>query len=485
MARDRSFRPAPRRLVYEVDNRQQQLQGLRQLKAQMEQFFTRTELAASQYGRTKNGERDLQHVLGYLKQPTYENFFFRYQRVGIARRAVNLPVLSAWDRNVTMESRGTQKGSTCECHIAFQELNDRLGLVSKLLRLDRFCAFGKYACLLLGFNDPDLSQPISENKKADDLLYVQPYASRDIKIDKWNEDPTSPRFLSPETYKLEVKMQDGRPALNKKVHWSRIIHVADDTVANDYIGTPRMMAYVDHVDDIVKICGGSAEMFWQGADRMFNVVADAEAVMPDDMLENMRAEVDKMYNGLSRIFAAQGAELKAIPSVTPDPRGPFDTQIALISAATGIPSRILVGSEQAELASSQDRENFAETVGERRMNFCEPYVLRPFIDRMIEIGVLPRTKDDKGYVVNWPAPLGTSAKQVAEIGMKRAQSIKFLADSAGLAPVSEGEMREAIGLPREMDSNEPFITLNEQDPEVQSQFADLTGRKMLPELKKQ
>ena len=54
--------------------------------------------------------------------------------------------------------------------------------------------------------------------------------------------------------------------------------------------------------------------------------------------------------------------------------------------AYGVPYRILVGSEEAKLASSQDKRTWNERVQKRRDNYLTPMVVRPFVDRLIALG---------------------------------------------------------------------------------------------------
>ena len=66
-----------------------------------------------------------------------------------------------------------------------------------------------------------------------------------------------------------------------------------------------------------------------------------------------------------------------------------------------MPDPVLVdlASEIGQLASTQDRDNWLSLVIGRRTEFAEPCIIRPFVDRCIEYGVLPATKDD--YSVKW------------------------------------------------------------------------------------
>jgi hypothetical protein len=94
----------------------------------------------------------------------------------------------------------------------------------------------------------------------------------------------------------------------------------------------------------------------------------------------------------------------------------------MISAVTGIPKRILSGSERGELASTQDSGEWKTYVQSRREDHAEPRIIRPFIDRLIELGILP--KPDKFYRIDWLDLFSVSEKERVDIGKARANAIR-------------------------------------------------------------
>ena len=83
-----------------------------------------------------------------------------------------------------------------------------------------------------------------------------------------------------------------------------------------------------------------------------------------------------------------------------DPSGATDVYLKMISAGTGIPLRILTGSERGELASSQDEANWASVIEARRTRYAEPLILRPLVNRLLWAGALPQAQGGI-YAVNW------------------------------------------------------------------------------------
>jgi hypothetical protein len=94
----------------------------------------------------------------------------------------------------------------------------------------------------------------------------------------------------------------------------------------------------------------------------------------------------------------------------------------MISAVTGIPKRILTGSERGELSSSQDTVEWNNYVTSRRLLHAEPHIIKPFIDKCIEYGILPKPKEK--YKIQWMDLSAISEKDRVDIGQKRATAIK-------------------------------------------------------------
>lgn len=165
----------------------------------------------------------------------------------------------------------------------------------------------------------------------------------------------------------------------------------------------------------------------------------------------LEEEAAEFHHGLRRILRTQGVDTKVLGAESADGEWLVDALFALIAGTTGIPKRILTGSEEGSLASTQDRHNWNERVAERERTVAEPMALRPFIDRMIELGALPEPKGDfdGGYRIDWPAQKATTIVeqgQVAESFARAAYSITIAENVArigGFEPaISTAEWRD-------------------------------------------
>jgi len=376
-----------------------------------------------------NGARNLFNALGYPQIIRYKDYHNRYARQEIAKAIIDKPVKATWQGqgwNVQeiLEKEGNEK---TQFELAVNELKKQFKLRSVFIRLDKMVGLGKYAVLLLGTNDltkqDSWSKPIQKSKNLK-LTFIKPYDESSAIVNKTITDPKDPRFGLPLNYLIGGK--------DIPVHWTRVIHVVDEVLENELEGIPRLKAVYNRLMDIEKISGGDAEMFWRGARPGYTGNVDKEYQLTDKMIDDLEKQLDEYEHNLRRFLVNEGIQYKALAQQVADPSNHIDIQLQLISAETGIPKRILVGSERAKLASTQDTQEWKELIQNRRNTYATEMILRPFLDRLIMFGIIPKPKN--GYEVVWEDLFSLSEKDRVEIGSQRATALKNYTSQ----PMSEG-----------------------------------------------
>jgi len=388
---------------------------------------------AGQLGESFGGDRELYTACGYPFTITFQRYNGRYTRQDIAKRIVNAYPDATWRGvpEVYETEKIKEKGKETDFETAWNELIKTLPIYHYLNRIDRVAGIGRYGVLLLGFDDGrPYSSPVQGAKE---LLFLQPYSENNAGIDTIITDRKDKRYGLPEYYKM--KMGAGRnesgpkmtTTIEERVHWSRVIHVAENCAESDVYGTPRLECVYNRLQDVETISGGSAEMFWRGAFPGYAFEADTgTTVQSTDALDD---EIEAYMHGLTRVLRLQGIKANALTPEVANPKNHIEIQLQLISGATGIPVRILTGSERGELASSQDQTNWEHKVDERRKSFAGPSILAPFIDRLIEFGVLPTPKED--YIIQWPDIGALDAKEQAEVAKNKTEALaKYVTSGA-------------------------------------------------------
>lgn len=395
----------------EIQALQRMVVGMRNGMAQV--------LRGAQYG----GARDIYEALGYEKEPTFDHFYTQYKRQDMARAIINKPVGMTWKGPLVITEADDDEETPLEA--AWVELEERLKLKVKLIQLDKWTGLGRYGVLFLGLNDsPDqsgLASPVKVSAGLQ-LLYVRALSEKDAKVSTWEMDVNDERYGLPLTYKLTLTNPGSSNTQDIIVHHTRCIHVADGLMEDSVNGEPRLEAVFNRLKDLEKLVGGSAEMFWRGARPGYHGQVDPDIQMSDEEKGKLQDQLDEYEHNLRRFLVGSGISIKSLETQVADPSAHVDVQVQMISAVTGIPKRILTGSERGELASTQDETQWLESIGQRRHEFAEPMIIRPLVDRLIGFGVLPAPIET--YFVNWEDLWSTSDKDKADIGAVRSQALQ-------------------------------------------------------------
>jgi hypothetical protein len=400
------------------------------------------------YGTAYEGRRDYYEILGYDANPQAKQFRARFERDPVAGRVVEFPAEETWRETPTVkDGRDKDAKDDTPFAIAWSEFADSTSVYSSCQAVDTLAGVGRYAVLHIGVaGTDDLSTPITRVNSINDILYLQPYSEENAQIAEWQTDPRDRRFGLPNLYTLKVAHMEGKAkdtfgARELTVHHSRIIHVAEGLLENRVYGRSRLRRVVNCLDDIMKVVGGSAEATWLLMRKGFVLNIDPEFDdMEDKDLVDMQEQFEEYEHGVRRFIKTKGMNVSDLGSEVVDPSGIFDIIITLISVASKIPKRILLGSERGELASSQDASNWAAVVASRQLNYAEKGILRPLIDRLIGWVALPPTESGR-YTCVWD-PIFKLSETEKTANMKvAAEAYQAIATALSMPPITLAEFR--------------------------------------------
>lgn len=379
--------------------------------------------------------RDLTDALGYPATIDLKDYYSAYRRFGVAKRIVEAYPEECWRKAPYVYD---EEGSdSTEFEDAVKQIDKDFQFYARLRRADLVAGIGRYGVLLIGADaGENLTDPLTT---ASELLFLQPYREERATIKTFVTDNKDPRYGLPAIYTITTGEDPGSDQTSGvisssqtktvDVHWSRIIHIPDNCTESDVFGTPRLECAWNNIIDIFKVIGGSAEMFWRGAFPGIAFQMDKDAVVSDTTKTAMDEEIQKYIHGLERYLKLQGTQANQLSPQVASPADHADVQLTMLSVATKIPKRILMGSERGELASSQDESSWFKAVETRQGNFCEPVILRPVINRLVKVGLLPPPKNDE-YEVEWPELEESSPKDIADTGKVVTDSLVAYADSS-------------------------------------------------------
>ena len=451
-------------------------------------------------GKSFNGKRDYYDKLGYKKELNFDDYWTKYDRGDIAKVVIDRPVDKTWKNNPTIKEKG--KAEDDETKTVFEKdiakVINNTKLYNKLKRADKLASIGRYGVIFIGTNELKLDKDNSVNnylKKPlekgclsgpEDILYLSVFSEKSAEIKEWETDPTNKRFGLPKTYEINFAGENPPEGFNPNkqlVHYSRVIHIAEELLENEVLSRPKLKNVWNRLEDLIKVVGGGAESYWRNARNKYH--ADIQENRTVDK-NKMREQVDEMIHDLRDFIGTDGVDIKKLGADLADPKNPFEVIISCISAVTGIPQRILLGSERGELASSQDESNFLSTISERRVNYINPMVLEPLIDKFIWLGAVSepskQEEEGKGYELEWPSLYEKDEieeqKENSEIAKNIAKAIKDFVSGNGELVMPYAEFREVVlKLAAEIDpkyeiTEDDLIDdiLDELDPEVREQF---------------
>lgn len=380
--------------------------------------------------------------LGQIQPMDYVN---RYKRQEVANRVVNAPVFGSWRYKPRVYE--TRKGDT-SFEKEYEEIAEKLKVYAVLRKTDLLAALQQYSILYIGVDDnQDPEQPVNNSKQ---VLFLTPIPQDRADINTWDQDPRSPRYGLPQTYTVTIN-EDVVDSMTRVVHWSRVIHVAENTLDSEIYGIPFLEPVFNRLIGLDKLAGGSPEMFWRGARPGYTATSNENAMMASEQqIDTIKSQLSSFVNNMQRWMYIEGVDVKSLSPQVVSPKDHIEMQLKLISSSTRIPVRILTGSERGELASSQDERGWLSFLEERRQMICEDLILRPFVDRLIRLGAVSSPKDGK-YHIEWEPLLVLSEKERAEIGEVKTKTLKAYVETPGaeLLVPHESFMTSTLGYEEE------------------------------------
>ena len=409
------------------------------------------------FERLADPRRDIDAECGYPKDIDIKMYKKYYGRDPIAARVVEvLPQESFSTQPLVYESEDVKNLTRFESTYAklLQRLkgedsyyNDETGIYiwDVLQRADEASGIGHYGGILLGIDDgKDLKQPAVIYKKGQErpeqhrtLLFAQVFDEENIEVIQLEKNPRNPRYGMPLMYRLTFdnailgdsgNSNESVDKSSAEVHWTRVVHLADNILSNEFLGVPRMRPVFNNILNLYKLSGGSAEMYWQGALPGLSFETHPSISNPRIDLPTMKRNVENFFNGLQRYIIPTGMNAKSLAPQVVDPTPQIQAQIDLICIKLGVPKRIFMGSERGELASSQDTENWNKRLMRRQTMYLSPRVVAPFFNRLIALNVLAEPGED-GYKIVWPNMNTLNAVQKADVAFKITQAIAMYAQS--------------------------------------------------------
>jgi len=429
-----------------------------------------------------SGSRDIDTEAGYLPIISVAAYGQMYDREGLGQRVVHLWSDECWLATPTFRETERDKETTWETN--WKAWDRKTRFVRSLYTLDQISGVGHFGAMFLGLSDklsPD--QPVKGWERGEpespgrelQLLFTRCFDERSVTIDKFDTDPMSPRFGMPSYYRFNLNttnpladaVEPNKPN-HVTVHWSRVIHYADNCRSSPIYGVPRQRPVFNYLLNVRKIAAGSPEMMWKGGcpglsfELMPELLTSGQSVQIDK--EALREEMQRFSDGLQRYVAVEGVTTKTLPVQVADPGPHIDQQLRLISITMDVPKRLLEGSERGELSSEQDGDNWKMRVQRQREMYRVPDLVEPAIERLMLLGVVPQLED---LIIGWGTEKSLTPEKRADIAEKLTRAMgAYVAQDVSLLVPPEIWLREVCGIEEEVvdaisDEQDNWLMLEE------------------------
>ena len=359
---------------------------------------------------TNTFNRDYNGQFGYPTAVSKYEYQNMYDRNPFAHRIVQLFPTECWTTHPSIQDNDAPTESPFVS--AFNKMNRQHSFWAFLRRVDILSGIGAFGIVVFGLDDNQpLSSPIEgfddpEYPKKHQLLYLRTFPHSMVDIQSRCMDRSSARYGSPEMYQIQNTpnrdlLEDTAIDMTTiNVHWTRVLHVADNKEIGEIYGVPRMQLVYNILLDITKVFGCAGEMFYKGAYPGYSITTVDNQLPVQFDIESIQQKMAQFENGFQRWIGLQNAQINALPSMYSEPSGLMEQYINAIAVALAVPRRIFEGSERGELASGQDAILWSNRLQERRANYIVPNMVRPFVNRLIRYGIIPEPFN-KDYTVEW------------------------------------------------------------------------------------
>ena len=441
-----------------------------------EMFVANTILSRAQMARQfLDPRRNLDDECGLptTSTITIDDYKQLYDRVAIAKRSVGLLPDESWmvqptvyetedvDEETPFEKAWRDLSITPQ-KSSWYRTEKGHPIWERLRRGDELSGIGRYGILLLGIDDgKPLVEPVEgigedgqatgSNTPQRKLLYVRAFDESQCPVSAWEKDVANPRYGQPIQYSVSFAdpsgtgTREGALVNKQEVHWTRVVHLADNRGSSEVFGVPRLLPIYDNILGLRKLYCASPEMYYRGAFPGFSL--ETHPSLGGDVnidKEALQGQMEAYTNSLQRYFVTKGLQAKSLAPQVVDPTPQIEAQIQAICIYHDCPKRIFMGSERGELASSQDDGSWNDNLAYRQNYYLTPCIISPVVDRLIAMRVLPVPSD--GYEVTWPDLGSISAEVKANIAVKRTEAMaKYIQGSV------EGLMGELDFLTRVLE----------------------------------
>lgn len=394
---------------------------------------------------------------GWKEKIEFQDLYNAYKRGGLAFGAVTKLIGKCWG-TMPWIIEGEEQQDATKLTAWEQGLQALLpeDIWAKFEEADKRRLVGRYSALILRVRDgKKLKEPVRGRYGLADVI---PVWANSLKVSEWHMDSSQENYGTPKMWQYTAELENGTKTL-EDVHPDRVFILGD--FSRDAIGflEPAYNAFTN----IEKVEGGSGESFLKNAARQvvtsfdkeidLNGIATMYGVTIEQLQEKFNEAARALNQGIDSMLITQGATTTAIQSTITDPSPTYSVNLQTVSAALDIPSKILVGMQTGERASTEDQKYWDARCQSRRERELTPDIRR-FLKKLDGLKIIQLKPV---YTVMWEDLTESTVEQkldnaskLADINQKSVSGTVF----------SDNEIRNAAGyeatdIPEPMPEGDP------------------------------
>ncbi|MBL4278841.1 DUF1073 domain-containing protein [Vibrio fluvialis] len=382
---------------------------------------------------------------GWKEVLNFHDLYGAYRRGGLAFSAVNKLVNKCWS-SFPEVIEGEEKDESSK--LTTWEKQTKKVLTKKLwaafAEADRRRLVGRYAGILIHFRDSKKwNEPVEKSGRGIEKFTVA--WGNCLTVKEFNSDIASVDYGQPKMWSYTESLPNGGKRMSD-VHPDRVFIVGDYTI--DAIGF--LEPGYNALTNIEKVEGGSGESFLKNAARQLNVNFDKEidfnnlaslyGVSVSDLQDKFNEVAVEVNKGNDVLMTTQGATVTPLVASIPDPTPTYDINLQTFAASVDIPSRILVGNQQAERSSTEDNKHFNGRCQSRREMELSSEI-EGLVDKLIDMGSI---KPISEFSVIWD-DLSEATQSDKLANAKVMTEINDKSVSTGSPIFGDDEIRNAAG----------------------------------------
>lgn len=327
---------------------------------------------------------------GFKEDITFSDLYHLYRRGGIAHGAVKKIIGSCW---LTYPEiiEGEKKDETLK-ETAWESQAKRVfthRFWHAFADADLRRLVGRYSGVLLHVrDDKDWNLPVTKGRGLEKISVAW---AGSLLVKEWDSGINSRTYGQPKMWQYIEQLANGATR-RVDVHPDRVFILGD--YSTDAIGflEPPYNAFVS----LEKVEGGSGESFLKNAARQLNInfekeidfsnLASLYGVSVEELQDKFNEVAVEVNRGNDALLTTQGAAVTPLVTSVADPEQTYNVNLQTAAAALDIPTKILVGMQTGERASSEDQKYFNARCQSRRGVLS--FDIEDFCDKLVGLNIL-------------------------------------------------------------------------------------------------